>query len=347
MSFIVPHVATPSPFGACAPSFSWISTVAVVNDPNDADPDDVKFHSTRPYSCKDRNGTEHTDLITTCITNGGTKTIFPAARNEVRLLGPRDSMSREHSLLGSLQHPNIPAPTSDLHDGDRPGTACYYMEYCSGRVPPLDQQDVYELVDAMRYLHIEQRIIHGDIKPANIVRSSITETIQLIDLGEARRAGEPPSYFSGATMNYFPPEVFSLAGTAGARVDPQDGDMKADMWALGVTIYQIVMENHQEFFFHRDQHTINQKVFTVPHSLRTPLKAMLCVDPKGRATAAQVLNMLRPPQQDPCPPRASPAPCRAAPLVHHFGTAIEPEQEDPPPTASSSAPLAHHLASSQ
>lgn len=84
-----------------------------------------------------------------------------------------------------------------------------------------------QIVSALRFSH-ELDIIHGDIKPSNILvqRNGIAK---LSDFGMARRASDTESRSIGGTPNYLAPELMT-------RESPS---VQSDMYALGVTLYQM------------------------------------------------------------------------------------------------------------
>jgi Nif-specific regulatory protein len=88
--------------------------------------------------------------------------------------------------------------------------------------------------DALEFAH-SQRILHGDIKPANIL---VAETeaggdgrVLLADFGHFRRLGDGPRSGVRGTLRFLPPEELS-----GQRLDA-----RADLYSLGVTLREAIL----------------------------------------------------------------------------------------------------------
>ncbi|GAB2556564.1 serine/threonine-protein kinase [Nocardia heshunensis] len=153
---------------------------------------------------------------------------------------------REAQLVANLAHPNI----VDVKDfGDERGTLWMAMQY----VPGGDLADLIEenphgidpdravrmiaaVADALDYAHAQQ-VIHRDVKPANIFRTTGTggaDWILIGDFGIARSlAAEDTLTASGRwafSQPYAPPEQ-----RIGRPVGP-----RADVHALAVTLYQLL-----------------------------------------------------------------------------------------------------------
>ncbi|MGW4242793.1 serine/threonine-protein kinase [Nocardia sp. NPDC004722] len=153
---------------------------------------------------------------------------------------------REAQLVANLAHPNI----VDVKDfGDERGTLWMAMQY----VPGGDLADLIEdnphgidpdravrmiaaVADALDYAHAQQ-VIHRDVKPANIFRTTGTggtDWILIGDFGIARSlAADDTLTASGRwafSQPYAPPEQ-----RIGRPVGP-----RADVHALAVTLYQLL-----------------------------------------------------------------------------------------------------------
>ena len=82
-----------------------------------------------------------------------------------------------------------------------------------------------QLLQAVQYLHISAKVVHGDIKPENILLDS-NLNVKLADFGTSKRIGKKQS-FKGTDL-YLSPEA--VCG------DNYDG-VKADIWACGIILY--------------------------------------------------------------------------------------------------------------
>ncbi|TMW65736.1 hypothetical protein Poli38472_008378 [Pythium oligandrum] len=105
------------------------------------------------------------------------------------------------------------------------------------------QSFVREVAQTLSYLHAHD-VVHGDIKPENILLSASSSSIRLIDFGQSFRANDRSerqrSVGSGvATMAYAPPEVIR-----GAKSATEETGRAIDMWALGVVLYIILCGYH-------------------------------------------------------------------------------------------------------
>jgi serine/threonine protein kinase len=143
----------------------------------------------------------------------------------------------EARVLARLDHPNIIKVQRyfELH-----GTAYLVMEYCDGK--PLDRfvsdgsgvspRRIFEiyvaLINSLEHVH-QQGIIHGDLKPSNVlVRSDGTPV--LLDFGSARH--EMLRIAVGQVSDgYSPPEFYGASGKIGPW---------SDIYGLAATFYRLI-----------------------------------------------------------------------------------------------------------
>ena len=156
----------------------------------------------------------------------------------------------EAELLARLMHPGIAQiyEAGTFDDGD--GAAPYFaMEYvasarsmtASCRERNLDTRQIASLMsevcDAVGFGHTKG-IIHRDLKPGNILINS-SGTAKIIDFGVARSTDSDKS----VTMQT---DVHAIVGTLQYMAPEQctgdvlDLDTSADVYALGVTLYQLL-----------------------------------------------------------------------------------------------------------
>ncbi len=152
---------------------------------------------------------------------------------------------REAQTLANLNHPGIVT----AHDFGRDLDLCYFvMEYVEGkdlarhlREGKFPLSTAVELLgqvcDALEYAH-SQGVTHRDIKPANIIVDA-SGRIKIVDFGLAKRWNGPsdeaeaithPDSAMG-TPRYMAPEQWE---------SPRDVDHRADIFSLGVLIYELL-----------------------------------------------------------------------------------------------------------
>lgn len=150
---------------------------------------------------------------------------------------------REARALAKLSHPNIVT----VHDfGKREHMHYLLMEYIDGlnlrqiteseRLNPIEALEmVPQLCDALQYAH-DKGVIHRDIKPENLLLD-VNGRIKIADFGLAKMTG---TAYEGTltrtrqvmgTLNYMAPEQ---------RERPSEVDHRADIYSLGVVIYEML-----------------------------------------------------------------------------------------------------------
>ncbi len=170
-----------------------------------------------------------------------------------------ERFAREARVLGKLNHPNIvtvfesgvvaATPSSQTEQNAAPGIHYYYliMEFVdgvnlrqamrAGRFTPAQALAVVPgICDALGAAHA-QGVWHRDIKPENILLDA-QGGVKIVDFGIARIVGDPQRDFTltmtGAALGsaaYMAPEQHE---------SPHDVDHRADIYSLGVVIYEML-----------------------------------------------------------------------------------------------------------
>ncbi len=152
----------------------------------------------------------------------------------------RERFFREAETAGRLQHPHIVT----IYDaGEEHDLAYIAMEYLRGRdlveharaghlLPVATVLSIGERVaQALDYAHRHQ-VVHRDIKPGNIMYDPASDTVKVTDFGIARITDATRTKTG---MVFGTPSFMSPEQLAGQRVDG-----RADIYALGVTLYQLL-----------------------------------------------------------------------------------------------------------
>ena len=100
-----------------------------------------------------------------------------------------------------------------------------------------------QVAKALGRLH-RQSVIHRDIKPANLHQGE-DGVLRLLDLGVALSGREPESMrtLHAGTPSYINPEQWGFnvkVGGSGHEAPPELPDSQSDLFALGVTLYQLL-----------------------------------------------------------------------------------------------------------
>ncbi|MCU7939322.1 MAG: serine/threonine protein kinase [gamma proteobacterium symbiont of Bathyaustriella thionipta] len=220
----------------------------------------------------------------------------------LKILDPKlDSTLLEHFLdesriIASLKHPNI----IPVYDVGRVGIHFYHsMEYLEGgdleaRIaegidPSTALEIILELADALYLIH-SQGIIHGDIKPANIVFRS-DDCPVLTDFGISRRTEVSDLQLDNsdnilASPSYASPEMMQR----------QNFDQKVDIYSLGIMLYEMLVgekpykgDTHAEIV----ANSIQQAIPTLPGALKALqplLDHMLAKDQDDRIGDARMIS---------------------------------------------------------
>lgn len=205
---------------------------------------------------------------------------------------------KEVSILTELDHPNIVKLMEVIND---PESDRLYMvlEYVEGRCifegsgPPggIGEETAMryfrDVVAGLMYLH-SRRIMHGDIKPENLLLSGAGQ-VKICDFSVSQRfeVNNDELRRSPGTPVYTAPECI-LGSTYGGRA--------ADVWALGVTLYCMVLGQYPFIgdTFQSTYDEIVQSTLKVPEGLNPQLanllQGLLCKDPNNRMTLDEVVK---------------------------------------------------------
>ncbi len=162
-------------------------------------------------------------------------------RASIREDEAREAFRLEARILGALRHPALPVVIDYFSES---GEDYLVMDFVDGEDfgemiarenRPSAIADVVRwgdrILDALSYLH-ENGVVHRDIKPANL-KLTRTRDVVLLDFGISKGSmdwqGTDRSILSGGTSGYSPFEQLADLGT----------DERSDLYALGVTLYQL------------------------------------------------------------------------------------------------------------
>lgn len=168
---------------------------------------------------------------------------FPLSRTG---LGKEEIFLREARLIARLTHPHIVT----IYDSGHMDYLYYIaMEYVPGenlkqlvkRRGPMSLDEIRsvfeQLADALEYAH-SQQVLHGDIKPGNVILRS-TGDVKVVDFGLAKilteaasrsRASDDSQSTLIGTPQYMAPEQILGGGV----------DCRTDIYALGLTLFYVL-----------------------------------------------------------------------------------------------------------
>jgi serine/threonine protein kinase len=171
----------------------------------------------------------------------------------IKVLGPhantagRDRFIAERRTLATFNHPNI----AQIYDAgilaeDRPWVAIEYVEGRSitrfARERSLDWRSRVELLiqvcDAVQEVH-RKGMVHGDLKPSNILISeaTTTPTVKLVDFGSVmivEDQKEDGAIRIETTLGYAAPERLTAAAP----------NPESDIFSLGVLLFEVIVGHH-------------------------------------------------------------------------------------------------------
>ena len=221
---------------------------------------------------------------------------------------PAAALLAEARAAAALNHPNVCA----IHAVDSSlGAPMIVMEYVAGRPlsgllmkGPLARQQAAGLCRqvalGMAAAHA-QGVVHGDLKPANILVTP-DGTVKIVDFGMARRS--PSSAQGEKTVLWDPGPAGGISGTPGymapeqARGEP--ATPASDVFSLGVMLYELVTgrraraEGNLLELLHRiEGEDLTRHLAGTPEPFADVLRQALAVAPaQRRITMTQIAERL-------------------------------------------------------
>jgi serine/threonine protein kinase/tetratricopeptide (TPR) repeat protein len=163
-------------------------------------------------------------------------------------LNVTERLRREARTASALNHPNI---CTIYELGEDAGEVFIAMEYVEGRTLEemirqggFPQETVLrygrQLASALEHAH-DRGVIHGDLKPLNIVVTPSGDA-KILDFGLAQRAN--PAEFDRETLETVSSDSrVGLGGTlpymAPEQIEGKDASPRSDIWSLGIVLYEI------------------------------------------------------------------------------------------------------------
>ncbi|MCM8818586.1 MAG: serine/threonine protein kinase [Candidatus Omnitrophica bacterium] len=169
---------------------------------------------------------------------------------------------REGKIVKNLEHPNI-VKVFDIIEQD--GNFFILMEFVDidllkairKHKEIFNEKNIIDIIvksaKGLSYIH-QNRIIHKDINPSNILISLNLEKVKITDFGLSKKESRfiRKKGFIGGTEGYIPPE----------RMNGKQDDEKGDIYAFGKTIEKIY----------------NELKFPIPEKIKNVIK--IATDPK-------------------------------------------------------------------
>ncbi|MGF1601192.1 MAG: pentapeptide repeat-containing protein [Thermosynechococcaceae cyanobacterium] len=244
------------------------------------------------------------------------KQLRPVLTAEHILEMSRELFQREATTLGKIgNHPHLPR----LLDYFELGNDFYLVqEYVSGatlqqdvrRSGPFDEGRVKtvltEVLPLLDYLH-QQKVIHRDVKPANIIQRTIDSKFVLIDFGAVKdqvsqsvlanaSADDTFTTFAVGTPGFAPPEQMAMRPV-----------YASDIYSLGVTcLYLLTGKSPKDLNYDPTTGELSwQDLVSLTPGFKTVLTTMMAVSLRDRYQSAKHVLQALERMNQPVPTRPS------------------------------------------
>ncbi len=220
---------------------------------------------------------------------------------------PRDLklFLKEAQRASALNHPNIAAIYDVL---ENEGEVLLVMEYVEGITL---RRRFAEAISTEQFLDIaiqcadgrgaahHERILHGDIKPENIMLTA-AQRVKILDFGVAKRFSSPDPAAQTLSLASMTAELSGTPAYMAPEVllqKPYDG--RADLFSLGLVFYEM-LGGKQPFttdsfagtlarVLHRDVPSLREVNRKIPVSLASVVDKLLMKDPEERYATSDAL----------------------------------------------------------
>lgn len=169
-----------------------------------------------------------------------------AVSDEEKVATYAQKFRREASKLAMLSHPNIVRVLEVFEENN---TIYYAMEYLPdgnlndyiNKQGGLKEREaigcIRQIGSALMYLHTN-KMLHLDVKPANVMRVESNNTLKIIDFGLAKRFDDNGDPETSANLGFGTPGYASLEQTDGSV--EHEFSPELDVYALGATYYKML-----------------------------------------------------------------------------------------------------------